>query len=379
MRTPVMDDTARFDSRQRRRLAERLLAWFDSSARDLPWRSTSDLYAIWVSEIMLQQTQVATVITYYQRFMARFPTVASLAAADEHEVLRLWEGLGYYRRARQMHAAARRIAAEHASHFPETFDEVLALPGIGRYTAGAILSIGRDARLPILEANTIRVLSRLAGYRGDTSSTAGQRLLWSVAEQLLPERRSGQFNQALMELGALVCTPKLPECVRCPAQGVCAANQSGLQHSIPAPKRPKAFEDVAETAVVLRRRDGRVLLRLRPAGERWSGLWDFPRFALSLAATSNREQEVNTQLLRLTGQRAGEFTRLATIKHGVTRFRITLQVLQARIARVNSRSLPRDTKFLWLQPHELATRALSTTGRKIARMLSEMTNGENDQ
>src|SRR6476661_6981333 len=152
----------------------RLLTWYRRNARDLPWRRTGDPYAIWVSEIMLQQTQVATVLRYYPRFLEALPTVDALAAADEHDVLKLWEGLGYYRRARQLHAAARKVVAEHGGKFPETFDEVLALPGIGRYTAGAILSIGRDLKLPILEANTVRVLSRLTAFRGDTTSTAGQ-------------------------------------------------------------------------------------------------------------------------------------------------------------------------------------------------------------
>src|SRR5438270_3369360 len=162
----------------RRSLARKLLRWFRESARDLPWRRTRDLYAIWISEVMLQQTQVATVMPYWERFLSRFPDPKSLAAADEHEVLRLWEGLGYYRRARQLHAAAQQIVNEHNETFPTTYDAVRALPGIGRYTAGAILSIGLDQKLPILEANTIRVLSRLTGYAKDVSSTAGRQYLW---------------------------------------------------------------------------------------------------------------------------------------------------------------------------------------------------------
>src|SRR5262245_31982667 len=178
---------------RRTALVKNLLAWFQRNARDLPWRRTRDLYAIWVSEIMLQQTQVATVIPYWERFITRFPDVAALATADEHEVLRLWEGLGYYRRARQLHAAARQIVAEHGGQFPSNYENVHSLPGIGRYTAGAILSIGLDQRLPIVEANTTRVLSRLTAYRGPVGSAPGQRHLWSIAESVLPQQRSGAF------------------------------------------------------------------------------------------------------------------------------------------------------------------------------------------
>ena len=184
----------------------RLARWYDGHARDLPWRRQNDAYSVWVSEIMLQQTQVATVCGYFTRFMAALPTIAALAEADERHVLRLWEGLGYYRRARQLHEAAQRIVAEHGGQFPRDLDAVRRLPGIGRYTAGAILSIAFDARAPILEANTTRLLARLLAYRGDPASAPGQRLLWAMAEAVLPAREAGRFNQALMELGSQVCS-----------------------------------------------------------------------------------------------------------------------------------------------------------------------------
>jgi A/G-specific adenine glycosylase len=317
---------------------------------------------------MLQQTQVATVVGYFTRFVSKFPDVQSLAAADEHDVLKLWEGLGYYRRARQLHAAAQQIVAQHSGAFPESFDEVLALPGIGRYTAGAILSIGRDAKLPILEANTIRVLSRLAAFRGETTSPQGQRFLWQAAEDLLPDQSSGNFNQALMELGATICTPRSPACLLCPVAELCPTRKAGLQEQIPAPKKPKRFEEVAEAAVVLRRRDGRVLLRRHQPGERWAGLWGFPRFAL--AGKKPRSAELKEQLQRLTGQQTPAFARLAVIKHGVTRFRITLHVLQGEVLKVRSAALPKETEFAWVKPGDLSQRALSTTGRKIARLLT---------
>jgi A/G-specific adenine glycosylase len=348
-------------SKWKRSLQQRMLAWFAEQARELPWRGTQDLYAIWVSEIMLQQTQVATVVPYFQRFVQQFPTVAALAAADEHEVLRLWEGLGYYRRARQLHAAAKQIVVEHHSRFPETFAEVLALPGIGRYTAGAILSIGRDARLPILEANTVRVLSRLLAYRGDVQSTAGQQRLWQFAEELLPEEQIGHFNQSLMELGATICTPREPACLLCPVARLCPTRDRGLQDKIPAPKKKKVYEEVTEAAVVLRRADGSVLLRRCEPGERWAGLWDFPRVVAAAP------EAIATAIADLIGAKVEIGEQLTTLKHGVTRFRITLKVYEGKcIGRLGSPGGSRQ----WVQRAALADFALSTTGRKIARLIS---------
>ena len=222
-----------FSSAQKQSLRRRLLTWYAKHARDLPWRRSRDPYRVWISEIMLQQTQVATVRDYFTRFMETFPTVHELAAADETDVLRAWEGLGYYRRARQLHAAAKQLVAEHAGEFPSDPAELQALPGIGRYTAGAIASIAFDKRAPILEANTIRLFSRLIAYRGNPHSTAGQRVLWQVAEEILPQKRVAHFNQALMELGSLVCTPVAPKCDECPLATVCAAKAAGLQQEIP--------------------------------------------------------------------------------------------------------------------------------------------------
>jgi A/G-specific adenine glycosylase len=353
----------------RRSLAAKLLAWFDGEARDLPWRRTRDLYAIWVSEIMLQQTQVATVIAYWERFLARFPDVASLAAADEQEVLRLWEGLGYYRRARQLHAAARTIVAEHSSRFPTTYTAVRELPGIGRYTAGAILSIGQDARLPILEANTIRVLSRLTAFRNDPLKAAGQKHLWSVAEAILPSKRVGAFNQALMELGSEICTARSPDCEHCPVAALCEARRRGLVNEIPSPAKRTRYEDVLEAAVVIR--DGEhVLLRQCQRGERWAGLWDFPRFAFE-RAEGTITREVAARAREITGLAIDRPRPLTLIKHGVTRFRITLHCFEARPnastdlgATANGRAPLR-----WVAVDALSEYPLSTTGRQISRLL----------
>lgn len=348
----------------RRRFARSLLAWFDAYARDLPWRRTRDLYSIWVSEIMLQQTQVATVIGYYERFLQAFPDVAALAAAPEQQVLRLWEGLGYYRRARQLHAAAKVIVSQHEGEFPRSYEAVRALPGIGRYTAGAILSIGLDQRLPILEANTIRVFSRLIALRADPRTTASQARLWQVAEEIQPADRCGAFNQALMELGSELCTPKEPDCEHCPVAAQCAAREENLTGQIPLAAKKMKYEDVTETAVVVRRR-GKFLVRECQPGERWAGLWDFPRFASLTAKEVGWLDAAREHLQNWLGVQIEPQAHLATTRHGVTRFRITLHVLDARWL---SGGQPSES-LRWVNRTELALLPLSVTGRKIAGML----------
>jgi A/G-specific adenine glycosylase len=344
----------------KRSLAKRLLTWFGEYARDLPWRRTSDLYCIWISEIMLQQTQVATVIPYYERFLAAFPTAQTLAGADEQAVLRLWEGLGYYRRARQLHAAAKQIVAHHGGKFPQTFEEVRALPGIGRYTAGAILSIGLGQKLPILEANTIRVFSRLAAFRGAATSTAGQKFLWSLAEAILPEQDIGHFNQALMELGSEICFPREPACLVCPVNTLCAAKKLGLTDRIPTAAPRTRYEEVTEIAVVVRSREN-VLLRQCQPSERWAGLWDFPRFV------ADETQPLHQHVHQLVGIRIGEAKPLVTLKHGVTRFRITLNVFEAQPSARRAPQAKDDCR--WAAIGDLEQHPLSVTGRKIARLL----------
>jgi A/G-specific adenine glycosylase len=352
-------------ARLRRDFSRKLLAWFRRAARDLPWRRTTDLYAIWVSEIMLQQTQVATVVPYYHRFLAQFPDIRSLAAADEQEVLRLWEGLGYYRRARQLHAAARRVASEHGGRFPSGYEAVRSLPGIGRYTAGAILSIGQGARLPILEANTIRVLSRLFAFRGENAPSAGRKRLWSLAELILPTRDCGAFNQGLMELGSEICTPRGPACGLCPVAQYCQARALDLVDQIPLTAKRTIYQDVSEIAVVVRR-GRRVLVRQCQPGERWAGLWDFPRFAGS-------PSEICSKVASLTGEVVKPGAHLTTFKHGVTRFRITLGCYEATLLsarkRGSSDGVPSPTR--WLLPGELATVPLSVTGRKLAEFIAQ--------
>jgi A/G-specific adenine glycosylase len=355
------------DSNWRGRFRRRLLTWFRNRARDLPWRKTRDPYRVWISEAMLQQTQVATVGRYFERFIDRFPEVSVLAAADEQEVLRCWEGLGYYRRARQLYRAAKVIVEQHNGKFPRDFDAVLALPGIGRYTAGAVLSIAFDDRLPILEANSTRVLSRLLVYRGDPRSTAGQRTLWEFATAILPRHNVGVFNQAVMELGSVVCTPKSPRCSTCPVSSLCPTYEKSLQDVIPAPKRKARYADVREAAVVVRRR-GKVLVRRCGPEERWSGLWDFPRFAVSAAGGAAMRAELRDQVRRQTGVEVAPGEKLVTIKHGVTRFRITLECFAAEYVTAERQRVANKHQK-WVSPGELGDLPLSVTGRKIAQLI----------
>ncbi len=316
---------------------------------------------------MLQQTTVAAVRPYFQRFIATLPTITALAAAREEQVLRLWEGLGYYRRARQLHRAAKVIVDEHEGRFPTDVDAVRQLPGIGRYTAGAILSIAFDQPLPILEANTVRLLSRLLAYRGDTRSAAGQQLLWRAAESLLPNRGAGSFNQALMELGSQICKPRDPDCAQCPVSTMCPTHRDGLHDIIPS-LRPKPRVEAVREAIVVVRQRGRVLLVRRREGERWAGLWDFPRFACESGNGSPTAAEVRSQVNRQTAVTIRPPRPLTTIRHTVTRFRITLDCFEADADGSSvRRRLPADTK--WLRPSELADYPLSSTGRKLARMI----------
>ena len=317
---------------------------------------------------MLQQTQVATVAAYFVRFLNAFPTIAALAGAEEQEVLRLWEGLGYYRRAQQLHRAARKIVAEHGGVFPRDAESVRRLPGIGRYTAGAILSIAFDVREPILEANTSRLFTRLVGYRGDPASGSGQRLLWDVAEAVLPRRNVGLFNQALMELGSMVCTPRQPRCDQCPVALLCRARELASQGEIPAAKRKPPPEARREAAVVVSRK-GRVLLIRCAEGGRWAGLWDFPRFAVHAHDAKSLPRELIENVRRWTGVTIALGDRCTTLKHGVTRFRITLECYRAEYVS-GSISAGEAAEARWVRPDELDRYPLNVTARRLSRLLT---------
>jgi len=358
--------TPELDSAWNVEIDSALLKWFDAHHRDLPWRKTRDPYHIWVSEVMLQQTTVAAVVPFFTRFLTAFPTLTSLATADEQHVLRLWEGLGYYRRARHIHAAAKQLVAEHAGRLPDDPEVWAELPGVGRYILGAVLSQAFDRRLPIVEANSLRVLARLFGYRGDPREGEGKTWVWSAAEAVLPEKRAGDFNQALMELGSLVCTPAKPVCGMCPLAAQCVANRQGLQEMIPPPKKQAAITPVSEVGIVIRR-GTRILLCRRPANAgRWQNMWEVP----------HGERTASEDLLAGAGRVAKELTgltvkpgrELTTIRHGVTRYQITLVCVDA--------AAPKGTftpgfysEAKWLTVPELADYPVSAPQRKLIRMI----------
>jgi A/G-specific adenine glycosylase len=351
----------------RRQLRRSLLAWFDRCRRDLPWRRSRDPYRIWVSEIMLQQTQVATVIPYFERFLEAFPTVEALAAAPEQLVLRLWEGLGYYRRARDLHRAAQRVAADYGGRLPEEPALLHTLPGIGRYTVGAILSQAFDRRLPILEANSQRVLCRLFGRRDDPRHGPARRWLWAVAEALLPIRRVGAFNQALMELGALICTPAAPRCGECPISEYCEAFRLGIQQQIPDRPAPREPIGIQEAAVVVHHRR-RVLFVQRPQQGRWAGLWEFPHAPLE--AGESHEEAAARLLRQLTGLQAEVGSELLTLRHSVTHHRITLVCFEAQYQAGKFQS----TFYRcgrWVKPADLPAFPVSAPQRRLAQMLTQ--------
>ena len=316
---------------------------------------------------MLQQTTVAMILPRFEQFVAAFPTVHALAAADEQQVLREWEGLGYYRRARGLHEAAKQIVAEHGGELPCDVATLMTLPGVGRYTAGAVASFAYDVRAPIVETNTQRVLARLTGFQDEVATGTGQRFIWHAAEELLPQRGTGRFNLALMELGAIVCKPAEPRCETCPVTMHCAAFADGLQNEIPRLAAKVKVTAVREAAVVVRK-NGRVLLRQRPKGERWEGMWDFPRFELTSEGPLFVRDELIAKVREQTGVAIEPGCVLKTIKHGVTRFRITLDCYEARPAGGRLRSTA-ERPVRWTPLGELLHLPLSVSARKIAGLL----------
>jgi A/G-specific adenine glycosylase len=303
-----------------------LLEWFDVHGRKtLPWQQNPTPYRVWVSEVMLQQTQVSTVIPYFEHFMARFPTVETLASAPEDEVLHLWTGLGYYARARNLRACAQVLVAEHGGEFPTDIDAVTELPGIGRSTAGAILALSRGERHPILDGNVKRVLARVFGIAGDPSSAGVLTALWACAELCTPHVRVGAYTQAIMDLGATVCTRARPACTLCPMNGICVAAREGRQAELPGLKQPRARK--AREAILLIAESGgeglrAILVERRPAPGLWGGLWSPPQFESEVAALDWCRREV--------GELESSPQRLSPIEHAFTHFDLRLNPIRVR-------------------------------------------------
>ncbi|MFZ5802512.1 MAG: A/G-specific adenine glycosylase [Candidatus Omnitrophota bacterium] len=293
-----------------------LLVWYRHHARKLPWRRTQDPYRIWISEIMLQQTQVETVIPYYLRWLKRFPNLASLAKASRHDVLRAWAGLGYYRRARMIHETARLLVRQEEKNLPASVDALKKLPGIGRYTAAAIASIAFGIPVAVLDGNVIRVLTRLCAISSDIRKARTLEKLWQTAQALLPPKQPGDFNQAMMELGATVCRPGIPLCALCPVRRFCRSEKAGAAASLPFQGMRTRIES-KRTAALLLRDPKKIWLEKQPQDARWGDLWTLPYW------------ETLPAMKRALGPCAEKMKKLFSVRHGFTKYQITLEIFEA--------------------------------------------------
>jgi A/G-specific adenine glycosylase len=344
-----------------------LITWFEEEFRDLPWRQTRDPYRIWVSEIMLQQTQVKTVLPYYERFVAAFPTVHDLAAADLSQVLKLWEGLGYYARARNLHKAAQKTANELQGNFPQTMEEAAKLPGIGSYTAAAILSIAFGVDLPVIDGNVNRVLARLFMLEMDPKSTEGRRNIRETAEKLLARGRAGDYNQALMELGAMICTPRRPKCLLCPVSTFCKAFEKSEQDKFPI-KSAKKERPHVHIVVGLVWNGDRLLIDRRLESGLLGGLWEFP--GGKVEEGESYEQTAAREIKEELGVDVEVVSHFMSLNHAYTHFSITLHAYTCRYL-AGSPQAVHCAEWRWVRKDELSLFAFPrANGRVIAKLLA---------
>jgi len=342
-----------------------LLEWYKINARSLPWRGHPDPYAVWVSEIMLQQTRVETVLPYFQRWMLLFPSISALAAANEQEVLKAWEGLGYYSRARSLHKAAQLMAERYGGSLPSDPTLLLKLPGIGPYTAAAIASIAFGLDEAVVDGNVKRVLARVLDYRAPVNTPAAEKELRTIARSLLPEGKAGDYNQALMDLGATVCTPRSPACSRCPVTSLCAAFQDHLQEQLPVVSEKPAIPHYRVTAAILRR-GGRVLIAHRPDNGLLGGMWEFPGGKLEPgetdAAALVRELQEELGITVTVGEQLG------TYRHVYTHFRVTLHAYYTSADGQEPQALE-ASELRWVSLDELEDFPMGKIDRMISRDL----------
>jgi len=339
------------------KFSQRLLKWFDQHGRhDLPWQQDITPYRVWVSEIMLQQTQVSTVIPYYHRFMARFPTVEALAQAPDDEVLHHWTGLGYYARARNLHKAARLIAAEWQGEWPTEVERWSELPGIGRSTAGAIVSISLGVRAPILDGNVKRVLCRLLAVEGYPGEKAIETRLWQHADELTPATRTGAYTQAIMDLGATLCTRSNPNCSQCPVQNLCEAYRLGLVEQLPTPKPGKSVPKKQTQFVLLTLPDGSVLLQKRPTQGIWGGLWSFPEI----------DPEADAKRWAKPWGKVTASQPLPAITHIFSHFQLTIHPTQVRLSAAHALA---DAHLVWYKPDQSQALGLAAPVKRLLDQL----------
>lgn len=341
------------------RLAARLLNWYHTHKRLLPWRDHPDSYAVWVSEIMLQQTRVDTVIPYFEKWMNLFPTVKALASASEQEVLNAWEGLGYYSRARNLHKAAKIVAEKFNGELPRNVDDLRSLPGVGRYTVGAIASMAFGMDEPTLDGNLRRVFSRLFDVTEFADSSAGEKILWELAAQNLPKGQAGDYNQALMDLGATICLPKNPRCLLCPLMKLCKACENGTQELRPVLKPKKTAPSYIHAAAVIVER-GRVLLSQRPGEGLLGGMWEFP----NVRVDGDPAKALVKSLKSATQIQVKKKEALQVVEHAYSHFRVTVYpFLCDRV------SIPKNKNLKWVKLGELGDYPMGRVDRQIARKI----------
>jgi A/G-specific adenine glycosylase len=354
-----------------KRLSTRLLAWYRDNKRRLPWRDPlrADPYVVWVSEIMLQQTRVETVIPYFERWMRLFPDVRALAGASEREVLNAWEGLGYYSRARNLHKAAKIVMEQHNGQIPRDLDELRKLPGIGRYTVGAIASIAFNMDVSALDGNIKRVYARLFDISEPVDSPAGEKILWKLADENVPTGQAGDYNQALMDLGATICVPKNPRCLICPVMELCKARQNGTQQQRPVTKPKKDVPHYVHAAGVIIRR-GKVLLAQRPSKGLLGGMWEFPNGRVNGDPAQELAKALKTGYnLRLRVKRGGNVQNkkvLGVVQHAYTHFKVTVHAFHCELI-----SMPQTTNLKWVSLKDLEDYPMGKIDRQIAHRIGQ--------
>jgi A/G-specific adenine glycosylase len=350
-------------------LGRQLLAWYKRHQRSLPWRETSDPYRIWISEIMLQQTQVDTVIPYYRRFFKTFPDVRKLAAAPLQDVLKAWENLGYYSRARNIHSASRIMVDKFGGRIPNTPEEIKTLPGIGQYSAGAILSIAYGQALPAVDGNVRRILSRVFAIRKPVDAPREQKILFDLAATLVPAKRPGDFNQALMDLGATICKAKNPNCSICPLASICRAWLTDLQNSLPVTRKAPAIPRRQAVAAVIRNPEGLLLVVQRPATGLLASLWKLP------GGFVEDGENMESSLRRSVKKELGIFIRvvkkLASVDHAYTHFRIKLHTYESILLKGEPKALGCQ-EWRWATPSDLNKLPLSKIDRMVIAVLSSL-------
>ena len=342
-----------------------LINWYQQNARSLPWRGHLDPYAIWVSEIMLQQTRVDTVIPYFIRWMERFPTIQALAEASEREVLKAWEGLGYYSRARFMHQAAQKVMSDFGGSLPADYNTLRSLPGIGPYTAAAISSIAFNRDCAVVDGNVKRVLARMFAYSLPVNAPAGEKDLQQIANRFLPPGQAGEYNQAMMELGALVCLPRTPNCTFCPLASLCAAFAQNRQAELPVMKDKAAIPTLTVTAAILHQ-DGKVLIARRPPNGLLGGMWEFPGGKVEAGETP--PQALARELCEELGIETEPGLLLGEYHHAYSHFRVKLFAFHTRLLSGQATPL-HHPEILWVTPEETSAYPMGKIDRMISRDL----------